>query len=141
MTAPDDGPAAPQTGVVPPCSACGRPAGLYYAECPLCLSYAQGASFTLADYPPGAPEDPLIDGVEMLLAAPLTGGGTEHDLERAHDGDGWNEPYSAHYTCICGEWSLSWVQTDPEQTGRPAGRDVLLSWRAHYEEFISRGSD
>lgn len=65
-----------------------------------------------------------------------------HSLQADHDGDGWNEPFSARYWCGChaeGEdptWTLDWMQSDPEQTGRPDPTEVLLAWDAHVDAAI-----
>lgn len=60
------------------------------------------------------------------------GQGGDHGYEVNLDGDGWNEPFSARYSCICGAWSIEWCQSDREQTGRPNPVEALLGWRAHF---------
>lgn len=55
----------------------------------------------------------------------------EHSFEHDHDGDGWNEPLSDRYACICGHVVAQWTQPDPQNTGRPDPADMLLTWYAH----------
>mgnify|MGYP000908928175 CR=1 FL=1 len=85
--------------------------------------------------------DPVRDTLAMLVDAPIPGGGTEHALDADLDGDGWNEPFSARYACCCGGFAVEWVQTDPEQSGRPDPVAVALAWREHYEVFCATQAD
>lgn len=76
------------------------------------------------------------DAIDLLLFASEHDGGI-HSLEADHDGDGWTEPFSDRYWCGCHgddenpSWTLDWMQSDREQTGRPDATDVLLAWADH----------
>lgn len=76
----------------------------------------------------------LSDAVAAML---FSADSDEHAFDHGHDGDGWNEPFSDDYSCLCGDWSLTWVQSDPGQTDRPDPADALLAWFAHYEQAYS----
>lgn len=77
----------------------------------------------------------LEEAVELFVHCDVVDGGV-HDLVREHDGDGWNEPLSASYSCSCGEWLVHWVQSDREQSGRPDTSDVLCWWATHVESTL-----
>lgn len=80
----------------------------------------------------------LRDAVAMMVFAQSHGEINGHGFEVAMDGDGWNEPFSDHYTCICEGWSIEWTQTDREHTDRTDPADALLAWHTHVEEETAK---
>ena len=62
-----------------------------------------------------------------------------HSLKYYWEGDGWNEPYSDRWTCACEDpeyprddvFEISWVQIDPECSGRPDFEVVVKQWLDH----------
>jgi hypothetical protein len=86
-------------------------------------------------------DEKVRDAIATLLFRDQIDDGI-HSLRVEHDGDGWNEPFSARYWCDChaeGEnptWTLDWMQSDPEQTGRPDPVEVLLAWNAHVDSAV-----
>lgn len=82
-------------------------------------------------------QEKIAAAISMLAFASEVDGGI-HSFEAGHDGDGWTEPLSDHYSCGCGDgssdaWGLSWMQSDPEHTGRPDPTTMLLAWAAHVD--------
>lgn len=86
-----------------------------------------------------ASEEALRDAVAAMLHSADVD--DTHVLEHSFDGDGWSQPYSVRYSCWCGAWQLSWVQVDPEQSGRPDPADAVLSWHAHMERATLGAAD
>ena len=81
--------------------------------------------------------DRANDTIALLLRLVIDGSvqgpdEADHALEGSSDGDGWNEPWSEDYGCLCGEWDgIGWVQTDPACSGRPDPLEVIRAWRLH----------
>ena len=55
-----------------------------------------------------------------------------HSFIAYEDGDGWNEPRSDDFSCSCEQWEgPSWVQKDPQCSGRIDLPDAALEWVKH----------
>lgn len=85
--------------------------------------------FPQYDYTVQTREDFLEEVLQTVIFSEF------HSLDVYEEGDGWNEPRYEEFSCGCDGWEgPSWVQVDPECTGRPSMLEVVSEWLQHVNE-------
>jgi len=64
-----------------------------------------------------------------------------HWFKIYEEGDGWNEPRHESSSCECGWDGLSWTQSDPQCSNRPAIFKHVFEWVKHIKEDVWREED